>query len=54
MNDKALDIFRPTIHTWWNAHNPSLKKELIDHLVDLFGDSFNKIGATSLANTYLK
>jgi hypothetical protein len=31
-----------------------LKKELIDHLVDLLGDSFNKIGVTSLADTYLK
>jgi hypothetical protein len=54
MNDKALDIFGPTICTWWNAQNPSLKKELIDHLVGLFGDSFNKIGVTSLAGTYLK
>ena len=31
-----------------------MKKELIDHLVGLFGDSFNKIGVTSLADTYLK
>ena len=54
MNDKALDIFGPTIWTRWNAQNPSLKKELIDHLVSLFGDSFNKIGVTSLVGTYLK
>jgi hypothetical protein len=54
MNDKALDIFGPTIWTRWNALDLSLKKELIDHLVVLFDDSFNKIGVTSLAGTYLK
>jgi hypothetical protein len=54
MNDKALDIFGPTIHTWWNAQNANLKKDLIDHLVGLFGESFNKSGVTSLAGTYLK
>jgi hypothetical protein len=31
-----------------------LKNDTIDHLVDLFGESFNKIGVTSLDNTYLK
>jgi hypothetical protein len=54
MHDKALDIFGPTIQTRWNAHNTSLKKNLTDHLVSQFGDSFNKIGVTSLAGTYLK
>jgi hypothetical protein len=54
MNDKALDIFGSTICTQWNAQNPSLKKDLIDHLVNLFGDSFNKIRVNSLVNTHLK
>jgi hypothetical protein len=54
MNDKVLDIFWPTICTWWNAHNVSLKKYLIEHLVGLFGETFNKSGVTSLACTYLK
>jgi hypothetical protein len=54
MNDKALDIFVPTIWTWWNAQNPNFKKHLIDHLVILFGYSFNKIGVASLLLTYLK
>jgi len=31
-----------------------LKKDIIDHLVVLFGDPFNKIGVISLASTYLK
>jgi hypothetical protein len=54
MNDKVLDTFGPTIRTWWNAQNPSLKKYLIDHMVGLFGDCFKKIGVTSLVDTYLK
>jgi hypothetical protein len=54
MNEKDLYIFGSTIHTWWNAQNHSLKKDLIGHLVVLFGESFNKIGITSVARTYLK
>jgi hypothetical protein len=54
MNGKELDIFWPTILTWWNAYNPSLKKEIIDHFVTLIGDSFNKIRVTSMDGTYLK
>jgi hypothetical protein len=54
MNDKGLDIFGPTICTQWSTHNLSLKKDLIDHLVSVFSDSFNKIGVTSLDNTCLK
>jgi hypothetical protein len=54
MNNKELNIFGPTIRTLWNAQNPSLKKDIIDHVVNLFVDSFKKIGVTSLVSTYLK
>jgi hypothetical protein len=38
----------------WNAQNKDLKKNLVDHMVNLFGDLFNKSEITSRASTYLK
>jgi hypothetical protein len=54
MNDKALDIFGPTIHTLWIDENYNLKKDLIDDLVILFGESFDKSGVNSLTCTNLR
>ena len=54
MNDKALDIFGPTIRTCWNVQNSNLKKGHIDYFVSLFGETFNKIGVAALTDTHLK
>jgi hypothetical protein len=54
LHDKALDIFEAIICTRWNAQNKYFQKNRIDHMVDLFGDLFNKFEITSRANTYLK
>ena len=37
MNDLALEIFRPTIHTMWNKQPKDLKDVLTNCLVILFG-----------------
>ena len=36
MNDLALEIFGPTVHTMWNKQPKSLKDDLTNHLVGLF------------------
>ena len=52
--DKALDIFGPTIRTWWNAQNEKFKDYLMNHIVILFGETFNKKGVTTAAGLNLK
>ena len=42
LHEKALDIFGPSIHTLLNAQNEKLKYDLMNHMVSLFGDTFNK------------
>ena len=37
MNDLALEIFGPTICTMWNKQPKSLKDDMTNHLVGLFG-----------------
>jgi hypothetical protein len=54
LNDKALEIFGPTIHTRWNGQDRNLKDELISHMVNLFGNTFNKKVVTQLAGESLK
>lgn len=54
MNDKTYDIFWPTVHTSWNAESSKFKDELINYLVSLFSDTFNKRGVTAKAREYLK
>ena len=54
MNDMTLDIFGSTICTRWNAQSSKLKDELIEYLVNLFSDTFNKGGVTTKARAYLK
>jgi len=55
MNELALDIFGPTIHTRWNSQISKLKDELINKLVCLFGEgSFSKSGVSSKEGAYLK
>ena len=42
MNDLALEIFGPTIHTMWNKQRKYLKDDLNNRLVSLFGkDTFD-------------
>jgi hypothetical protein len=54
MNQNTLEIFGPTICTRWNAQSSKLKDELINYLVGLFGETFNKRGVTLKAGAYLK
>jgi hypothetical protein len=55
MDDIALDIFEPTIHTRWNSQSSKLKYEFIKKLVSMFGEgTFNKSGVSSKACTHLK
>ena len=51
---KVLDIFGPTIHKWWNAKNDNLKDDLMNHMVNLFGDTLNQKGVTVAAGLNLK
>ena len=49
-----MEIFGSTIHTWWNAQNDKLKDDLMNHMVNLFGDTFNKKGVNATAGLNLK
>jgi hypothetical protein len=49
-----LELFGPTIHTWWNGKDRKKKDDLIDHMVNLFGNTFNKKVVTKLADESLK
>jgi hypothetical protein len=48
------NVFGPTIHTRWNGQDRNLKDELIIHMVNLFGNTFNKKVVTHLASESLK
>ena len=55
MNDLALDIFRPTIHTMWNKQPKVLKDDLTNHLVSLFGkDTFDTSKVLQKARKHIK
>ena len=54
LHEKVLDIFGPTIRTRWNAQNDKLKDDLMNHMVNLFGETFNKKGVTVAAGLNLK
>ena len=47
-------MFGPTIHTWWDGQDRKKKYNLIDHMVNLFDNTFNKKVVTKLANESLK
>ena len=44
----------PTIRTWWNSQNEKLKYDLMNHMVNLFGDTFNKKYVTATFGLNLK
>ena len=54
MNNKALELFGPTIHTQWNSQDSAKRDVLIDHMVNLFGNTFNKKVVAKLADENLK
>ena len=54
LHEKVLDIFGPTICTLWNAQNEKLKDDLMKHMVNSFGETFNKKGVTAAAGLNLK
>ena len=50
MNDLTLELFGPTIHTWWNSESSKSKDELINKLVGMFTEgTFNKLRVISKA-----
>ena len=53
MHEKDLKIFGPTIRTRWNYQNEKLKDDLMNHMVNLFGDTFNKKGVTKATHLNL-
>ena len=54
LHDNALELFGPTIHTQWNGQDSKKKDDLIDHMVNLFDNTFNKKVVTKLAGENLK
>jgi len=54
LHDKALELFGPTIRTQWNGQDSKKKDDLIDHMVNLLGNTFNKKVVTKLASENLK
>ena len=49
-----MELFGPTIRTQWNGQDRKNKYELIDHMVNLFNNIFNKKVVTKLAGENLK
>jgi hypothetical protein len=49
-----LEFLGPTIHTQWNGQDSKKKDHLIDHMVNLFGNTFNKKVVTKLVSDNLK
>jgi hypothetical protein len=49
-----LDLFGPTIRTQWNGQDRKKKDDLIDHMVNLFSNTFNKKMVTKLDGKDLK
>jgi hypothetical protein len=47
-------LFGPTICTRWNGQDRKNKDDLIDHMVNLFCNTFNKKVVTKLADENLK
>lgn len=54
LNDKALELFGPTIRTWWNSQDSTKRDVLIDNMVNLFINTFNKKVVAKLASENLK
>ena len=54
LHEKELEIFGPTIHTRWNSQNEKFKDDLMNHMVNLFGETFNKKGVIATAGLNLK
>ena len=49
-----MELFGPTIRKGWKKQNNDLKDELIRHMINLFGDTFNKKVVLKLAADSLK
>jgi hypothetical protein len=54
LHEKEFSLFAPTIKTSYKHQNPNLKKELINHMVHLFGQVFNQKVISSMVGKYLK
>jgi hypothetical protein len=49
-----LELFGPTIRTRWNGEDRKKKYDLIEHMVNLFGNTFNKKVVSKLVGENLK
>ena len=49
-----MELFGPTIHTWRNRQDSAKRDVLIDHMVNLFGNTFNKKVVAKLDDENLK
>jgi hypothetical protein len=49
-----LELFGPTIRTRWNGQDSKKKDDLINHMVNLFGNTFNKKVVSKLDGENLK
>ena len=49
-----MELFGPTIRTWWNDQDRKKKDDLIDHVVNLLDNTFNKNVVTKLVEENLK
>ena len=49
-----MELFGPTICTQWTGQDSKKKYDLIDHMVNLFDNNFNKKMVTKLVDESLK
>ena len=49
-----MELFGTSIRTQWNDQDSKKKDDLIDHMVNLFGNTFNKKVVRKLAGKNLK
>ena len=49
-----MELFGPTIHTWWNSQDSKKRDVLIDHMANLFGNTLNKKVVAKLTDKNLK
>jgi hypothetical protein len=55
LNDWSLEIFGPTIRTWWDIQSKNLKYELINRLIGFFGvETFNRAEVLKKVDQHIK
>jgi hypothetical protein len=54
LHEKAFSLFTLTIRTSYKYQSQSLKKELMKHMTNIFGQVFNQNMVDSMVGKYLK